>query len=362
MTSDYSSYDAALTALRPYGTELSNGFTLHAPMVAEALSALGRADAVLPWLDSQRATFIVRDAVDQPIDAASWREAVGTRTRFADWSVFFEQEIARTSWQQVVGEWLPCFLPAACSDATHGLIRCGHAVRAISAVETPARRTEVADALASWADTFQTLPRAENPSNSYPLKDVLEHVSSKPPAQRETSGSIVTDLMQLDDYPEFADVWHLPELESGMTAEDAQRHLLVLAELFARVAAANALSFSGAIVFVHSVTALLALSRLLAFVPAHLYADAVRYGWQASAALYTIYGLRAPAPEESVVTVPVAAQLERAVASGDDHAIKFAEACLSLEAATSSPAFGVALERVLGFLAPDVAAPDNKAT
>ena len=46
----YTSLDEALELLAPYGIELKNGNSNHAPMVAEALCALGRPDAVMPWV------------------------------------------------------------------------------------------------------------------------------------------------------------------------------------------------------------------------------------------------------------------------------------------------------------------------
>ena len=44
----YTSLDDALDTLSGYGTQLKNGNSNHAPMVAEALCAMGRPDAVMP--------------------------------------------------------------------------------------------------------------------------------------------------------------------------------------------------------------------------------------------------------------------------------------------------------------------------
>ncbi|HVB17230.1 MAG TPA: hypothetical protein VNF04_11885, partial [Stellaceae bacterium] len=54
----YEPLDEALDRLRPYGSELANGNFNHAPMVAEALCALGRPEAVLPWIERYRPRMV----------------------------------------------------------------------------------------------------------------------------------------------------------------------------------------------------------------------------------------------------------------------------------------------------------------
>src|SRR5215831_4613747 len=56
----YRSLDDALEALAPYGITLKNGNSNHAPMVAEALCALGRPDAVGPWIGRYRERMVPR--------------------------------------------------------------------------------------------------------------------------------------------------------------------------------------------------------------------------------------------------------------------------------------------------------------
>ena len=50
----YAPLDEALAELAASGPELANGLTSHAPMTLEALCALGRPDAVRPWLARYR--------------------------------------------------------------------------------------------------------------------------------------------------------------------------------------------------------------------------------------------------------------------------------------------------------------------
>jgi len=349
MTADYSRLDDALVRLQPFGTELSNGFTSHAPMVVEALSALGRSGDVLPWLDGAMATFVARPGETDPIDPDQWDGALGSRKRFADWSLFFVQQLDSHPWTDVVATWAPRLAPGICSDATHGAIRTGHAVRAMAQAQTPARRAELADALASWADTFQVLPEATYEGAPLAPDAALAAVPVIAPDARKAYGSIVMDLMQLDDVSEFAPVVHMLDI-----AADADPNVVIpdLAALFARVAVANVRDFSSAIVFIHSVTALVALWRLSPYLPADTLVTAIRYGWQASAGLYAVYATHPPAAPSDCLPVSFEALIDRAVVNGDDHAIKFAEACHVLNAAQPDPAFGAALDVVLAQIAP----------
>jgi hypothetical protein len=51
MTASYAAMDDALERLAACGPALRNGLTNHAPMAVEALGAMGRPDAVGPWVE-----------------------------------------------------------------------------------------------------------------------------------------------------------------------------------------------------------------------------------------------------------------------------------------------------------------------
>jgi hypothetical protein len=72
----YATLDDALELLAPYGIALTNGNSNHAPMVAEALCALGRPDAVMPWLVRYRERLLPRPEAGDRILAEDWRVAV----------------------------------------------------------------------------------------------------------------------------------------------------------------------------------------------------------------------------------------------------------------------------------------------
>ena len=97
MPRSYQMLDEALDRLAGSDCALGNGNFNHAPMVAEALCALGRPEAVLPWIERYRMRLVPRAAAGEPIAADGWRDALGCRERFADWSAFFCGGAARST-------------------------------------------------------------------------------------------------------------------------------------------------------------------------------------------------------------------------------------------------------------------------
>src|SRR5215831_7139461 len=120
MHSDYTALDEALAILEPYGPEYHGGFANHGPMAVEALCALGRADAVLPWVDNYRKALEPRPLPRERISGQAWREVLGRESRVADWTAFFENEIEERPWQQVLSTWVPRLASGLIAAAAHG--------------------------------------------------------------------------------------------------------------------------------------------------------------------------------------------------------------------------------------------------
>ena len=120
--------------------------------------ALGRPDAVLPWVERYKSRLQDRPAHSHPISPAAWREALGHINRVGDWAAFFDDQLAEAPWQDVVRSWVPRLSPALIAAATHGLIRTSHAVRSLGVSETPQRLHELAEGLGFWAARYQGLP------------------------------------------------------------------------------------------------------------------------------------------------------------------------------------------------------------
>jgi hypothetical protein len=59
---DYAVLDETLELMTAVGPDLNNGLSNHAPMAIEALCAMRRADAVLPWFEHYRRLLAPRRA------------------------------------------------------------------------------------------------------------------------------------------------------------------------------------------------------------------------------------------------------------------------------------------------------------
>jgi Questin oxidase-like len=147
--------DDVLDILHGTGPEFGGGLANHGPMAAEAMLALGRPDAVLPWVERYKSRLQDRPAHSQPIAREAWRDALGHINRVGDWVAFFDHQLAEAPWQDVVRSWVPRLSPALIAAATHGLIRTSHAVRSLGVSETPQRLHELAEGLGFWAAHYR---------------------------------------------------------------------------------------------------------------------------------------------------------------------------------------------------------------
>lgn len=344
---DYSKMDEALERLAEFGPDLQNGLTNHAPMAAEALSAMGRADAVGPWIDRYRKGLMARPAASRPIPRDDWRAALGRPERASDWGAFFSDVLRDAPWRAVVAEWTAILAPGFCGSATHGVIRVGHAVRSLGERETPPRLAELAEALASWASNFQKLPERDA-GRATGARDALARVPIVPPDRRTFSGTIVSSLEALDGFPPFAEVIGLLDV-SGEPASG----LTEMTEAFARAYLANAHDVLSSIVFVHSVTSLAALRSILALLSMDEQRRAMRYAWQSACGLYSSFASSPPLGAEiEAVRESAETLIDRAVANGDEHAIKMTEACLGEWLRNPSAAYLAAARHAVATLPP----------
>ncbi|MGC2200346.1 MAG: questin oxidase family protein [Stellaceae bacterium] len=341
-TTSYASFDDALETLAGYGIELSNGNSNHAPMVAEALCAMGRPDAVMPWLSRYRERMLPRLAAGDRIFRDRWRSALGRRDRFTDWAVFFDDELQQAPWAEVLDQWVARLAPGFCAAATHGAIRLGHAVRSLMAAETQWRLRELADALASWAATYQELPTSDLTSGTMTPRQAVANLPIIAPHSRRSLGNITKSLAMLDDLPEFAPVIGLLDVSN-----DIERLLAELNETFARLYLANAHDVLTTIVFIHGVTSLAAVGNMIPAVSQATARSLVRFAWQSGCALYACFGTQPMAEVFPHRELDENILVDHAVANGDEHVIKFTEACLRRHALDPLPVYPAAVESAL---------------
>jgi Questin oxidase-like len=346
----YGSFDDALETLAGYDIELKNGNSNHAPMVAEALCAMGRPDAVMPWIARYRERMLLRAPARSAVRREDWRSALGDRDRFADWAALFREELQEAAWSEVLDCWVGRLAPGFCAGATHGVIRVGHAARSLAVAETSCRMRELADALASWAATYQELPSSANVTNrAMSPREAITKVPVIAPHNRRNLGNITASLAMLNDFLEFA-----PAIGLIDVAGDIDRLLSELTEVFARIYLANAHNRQTTIVFIHGVTSLAALGSLIPRVSQATARSALRYAWQSGSGLYACFG-RGTAIVEAIEPrqQDEGALAERAIANGDEHVIKFTEACLRRHALAPSPAYPAAVDSALGIMRRD---------
>jgi hypothetical protein len=191
------------------------------------------------------------------------------------------------------------------------------------------------------------LPGSLCPTAPAMASGALERVALAPQElRRRNFGLITTGLDALAEFREFDAAVNL-----AAPGDDRSTFISDLTETFAHVYLSSARDFFTTIVFVHSVTGPSAL-RLIA---PHLSRDtadlALRYIWQTCAALYSMFGTPVPA-NESVKDGDRAIDdlFDAAIACGDEHAIKFSEACVREHALNPKPVYLAAASHAVTLL------------
>ncbi len=321
----------------------SQGSSTHAPMVAEALAALGRADAAVAWVErNKRENERPYPAASRPLKREDWRAALGDQSRRGEWVVFFQREIAETGWQSVLREWAAHLAPGMAAAAAHGLIRTAHAVRSLEAGVSAQRQRELAEGLGYWASWYQKLPAAPARERGV-LKpaEALKQINPMPPDQVRR-GNIVAAVSSLEDFPSFA-----PAINWVDASGDAAHFLSDLTETFVHAYLANAHNFSSTLRLVHAVTGSSAVRLLLPYAGAATKVELMRYGWQLGAALYAVSGRT---PRAALPASPPSGRdelIERAMKNDGAHPIKFTEACLREYALNPQPVYLHAARHVI---------------
>lgn len=311
------------------------GFSNHGPMATEVLVTLGLEDAVERWTANYRTRLQSAPPAAPPLRDDEWPAALGQAAQYAGWLALFERELADRPPRAVVGEWVPRLAPGAVAAAGHGLIRTAHGLRALSRDDTPARRVELAHGLAYWASTYQELP---GPPLLIGHQRVGEALAALPYLPEETPDEILIS----DQVAHMADI-----------ADEFEQAVASLAPAGSAVEVLDALAVGGAhaylrnaehgsvIALIHAVTTPMALELMLPWLAPEDHDAALAYAWQAVASLHVAYDVdrrdpqdRGPDPAAPSTEEAVA----RAVASGDEHALKITEAALRCHARTGDPA------------------------
>ncbi|MGW0389524.1 questin oxidase family protein [Streptomyces sp. NPDC003042] len=341
----------ALERLDDLGYERGKGVDLanHGPMGAEALALLGQEDEVARWVGRYRAAMdhheppAARFPLD-PTDESSWRPALGAFGRAGDWERLFVRELAEAHWREVLVRWWPRLLPGLIAGLTHGLIRTAHAVRGLyAAADKPTRLqlTELARGLAYWAARYTELPGSPRLHGPHDLPAAVAALP-RPPLDGQRPGPGVArhrldSLAALPGYTASLD-WLAPE--------QAPRLLSEMTAQFADVYLAHPEVYP--VPLIHGVTAPAAVRLVLPHLPHALHEPTLARLWQVQSAFLLAFtvdrrGEGTDAWRAEVPEVPPSDELgARAAAHGDEHVIKFTEACLREYALRPDPRYPAA--------------------
>lgn len=345
--------------------------TNHGPMAVEVLVRRGRSDAVDRWTDRYIRRLDALPAATGRITDADWADALGDGRRIGDWTAYFTRLLAEEPWRQVLATWWPRLLPGIVAGATHGVIRVGHVVRALlaGAQDAPAL-DELAHALAFWAARARTVPVSAVPSGRL---DALAALDALPriPVQHGTVAERFGRLSGVPDWPGSAS-----RLRPAAGPEDVRARLSDLVTAATRRYLTH--GHGQPVLLVHTATAPNAVLHTLPALPPDLWEPSLTAIWTATAAIFSAYAPahgRAPGasgapgdsgtggaeagdgpgtedPRPGAAPGVVAGMLDRAVAHGDEHVIKFTDTAAEVYVRTGHPDAIAAAARVARLIPP----------
>ncbi len=317
--------DEAYDRLRDTGPERDGWLSNHAPMAAEALTRHGDGGIVHRWIDDYSDLLEPRPRGIDPIDDEAWRDPLGDPVRTGDWIEFFERRIADEDWQPLLATWWPRLLPGIAAGATHGVIRVGHAVRALSEQVTTPRLTELAHGLAYWAARWQPLaPAGLGPYRATDPRTALDAV----PRVADQRFGIRNRLAQLATTERWAEA-------AGAVPGEGSVPDRLAAIVAAAVRQHGTRGHGNPIMMVHAATAPNAVLRTLPVLPPPLWQPSLEAAWAATAAVTAAYAPADERPAPAGDGLDAQEVMARAAAHGDPHVIKLADTALdvgSLEA------------------------------
>lgn len=313
--------DDAYERLRNTGPEFEGWLSNHGPMAADALIRIGHEEDVSRWVDGYKARLDERPRERWRFEAKDWQEYLGDPSRLGDWLALFEREMRSEPWQDILTRWWPRLIPGATASATHGLIRTGHAVRALLESVTDPRVEELGQALGYWAARWQAIPGTPPLTGCQPFATTLDQLPTI-----DVDGGVRTRFLYLRDNPEWnasvtsadepLDADSIPSSLTTLTDEAVRRYLRW--------------GHGNAVMLVHAATAPRAALLALPALPMELWRETFHHVWAASAAITSAYKPH----QEYIVREAGLDALEPAEISAlastnhDEHVIKFVEVAL----------------------------------
>lgn len=327
--------DEVYQRMRGTGPEFQGWLSNHGPMAADALIRLNRSDAVDPWVDG----FIPQlDDAPRPrwaIDEAEWPELLGDPSRLGDWCAFFSERVRDEPWTDLLARWWPRLLPGSVASATHCLIRTGHAVRAVAEDPNQQRLGELAQGLGYWAARWQDTPQPIVPDGDLSPADSLAGL----PAVSSDVGmrASVAAISRSSEWGRAVERLG-PVGEASLVPEALDKLVDDAVATYPNWASASP------VMLVHIATAPRAASLVVPHLPEELWIPTYTHAWIASATMGSAYRpVDAEASNDSASgDHDLHKVVDRIVATGDEHAFKFAEVALESHARGTPAALSAA--------------------
>jgi hypothetical protein len=334
--------DRALVLLVPYGPSFGGGLSNHAPMVAEAIVHVGRADALDALMRTQTAWLEPAPPPGRPIAPADQAIARGIEARYADWYATTSAALANAPLNDVLRRLLPALGDGIYAELAHGAIRTAHAVRALEAQTTPARVDELARGLAYWSAGYERVLGVAALDGPATIADSFAALAALPVVLVPT---FAARRPAIDTTPAFA-----AALAGLGVASDAPVEAII-DELLLHTARALVANPNGAVIFlVHGFTGTAATRILVPYLEPAAARAAAAAAWETIGATIFLCEAR-PDPRRDPYAGPEPAAwgdlVEQAIASGDEHAIKFAVAASDADARRSDPIYRIAAQAVI---------------
>jgi hypothetical protein len=256
----------------------------------------------------------------------------------ADWEEHYRGRLDEEPWAVVAVDALSRLAPGLSGAATHGWLRTAHAVHGLQTGVTAARTVELAKGLGYWSASYQAISGDPTPRGGL---DPWKAASALPALPPPPGTFFITDaLANLDNEPDFA---------AAVAAVEGPLTVRAVAEV------AGCLAMRGAsvmpIAYVHAVTATCALATMASLVDASAVPGVAALGWQAAAAIASAYPASGPLPDGADgADVDLDALADRAIESGDEHAIKVVAAALTARSVLGATAPAGAAAALVPFL------------
>ncbi|MFC1618603.1 questin oxidase family protein [Candidatus Neomarinimicrobiota bacterium] len=286
---------------------------------------MGRSNLVAPWTQKYTNHLESMPASTHPITRDNWQAALGHHDRICDWAKFFERELEHVGWNRILHDWLSRLLPGMSGAAGHAALRTASVVRNLIIEETAARITELGIAMGYWAGSFRKLPGilGSNTSGTYTPLEALFHIKWQHKEQLPHFPSIDHSLSGLERFSPFAGVINLIKIPEAS--------LVIISQITAamsRVFLTNCQNQKKIAPFILAVVLPSALRSFTSHLEPAQANALLRYGWQFAGAMYAIYGRVNPVEEWAPSEDAQEELIDDAVASRNEYAVIFADACL----------------------------------